>query len=218
MSNVIGIIVSYFFVFLIIFFSTSFSNNRILSSEGSRKFIHIGVSNWWIIAMIFFDNPFYASIVPFSFVIINYISYKKQVFKAMERSGGKEDLGTVYFAISLFILSLITFSNISHPYIGALGILIMGYGDGLAAVFGKRVKSPYYNLWGSKKSFSGSLAMFIFSFIPAFILLIIYNPSYAFINSLIIAALATVLEFVTPAGFDNLTVPLLIPLVYSLIM
>ena len=46
---------------------------NILANEDSRKFIHVGVANWWIVAMIFFNNNIYASIVPALFVIINYI-------------------------------------------------------------------------------------------------------------------------------------------------
>lgn len=217
LSHLTGILASFGFIFLIIITSTLLTKFRILSGEGSRKFIHIGVSNWWIIAMIFFDSPLSASIVPSSFVIINYISYKKQLFTAMERQGGKEDLGTVYFAISLLILSLITFRDGSHPYIGALGILIMGYGDGFAAVFGTRIQSATCKIWGSKKSIAGTTAMFVFSFLPALIILSIYNPEAAFIHSLVLASVATILEFVSPAGFDNLTVPLGVSLIYTLI-
>src|SRR6056297_376715 len=136
--NTWGIIVSFAFIFLIIGISTLLTNKRIISGEGSRKFIHIGVANWWIIAMIFFDNPLWASIVPALFILINYISYKKQIFRAMERGKGKGDLGTVYYAISLFILAIITFSEGMNPYVGAMGILVMGYGDGFAAIIGEK--------------------------------------------------------------------------------
>jgi hypothetical protein len=147
MNNFLGIIISVLFVFIVIGISTLLTKKNILKDEGSRKFIHIGVSNWWIIAMLFFDNNIYASIVPALFVILNYISYKKNIFTAMERDGSKEDLGTVYYAISLFILSLITFKNINYSYIGALGILTMGYGDGFAAVIGKNMEEKIRSVW-----------------------------------------------------------------------
>ncbi|WP_406242727.1 hypothetical protein ACF3M2_01860 [Tissierella carlieri] len=53
MNNITGILVSIIFVFLIIGAASLMKKLNILSNEGSRKFIHIGVSNWWIIAMIF---------------------------------------------------------------------------------------------------------------------------------------------------------------------
>lgn len=216
MSNILGIIFSIIFVFLIIGISSILTKFNLLSNEGSRKFIHIGVSNWWIIAMLFFNNNIYASIVPALFVIINYISYKKQVFKAMERDGSKNDLGTVYFALSLLILALITFKNVEYSYIGALGILIMGYGDGFAAVIGVKYGKNKFEVLGNEKSLEGSLAMFIFSFIVSIVILYIFNPVHIIFYSLILAIISTVLEAFSPYGLDNLAVPLGTSFIYYL--
>lgn len=217
MNNVFGIIFSIIFVFLIIGVSSILTRFNLLSNEGSRKFIHIGVSNWWIIAMIFFNNNIYASIVPALFVVINYISYKKQVFKAMERDGSKNDLGTVYFALSLLILSLITFKNVEYSYLGALGILIMGYGDGFAAVIGVKYGKNKFKVLENEKSLEGSLAMFIFSFIVSIVILYIFNPVNIILYSLVLAIISTFLEAFSPYGLDNLAVPLGTSFVYYLI-
>ena len=217
MNNVFGIIFSIISVFLIIGVSSILTRFNLLSNEGSRKFIHIGVSNWWIIAMIFFNNNIYASIVPALFVVINYISYKKQVFKAMERDGSKNDLGTVYFALSLLILSLITFKNVEYSYLGALGILIMGYGDGFAAVIGVKYGKNKFKVLGNEKSIEGSLAMFIFSFIVSIVILYIFNPVNIILYSLVLAIISTFLEAFSPYGLDNLAVPLGTSFVYYLI-
>jgi len=217
MNNLLGIIISILFVFLIIGISTLLTRKNILKDEGSRKFIHIGVSNWWILAMIFFDNNIYASIVPALFIVLNYLSYRKNLFTAMERGGDKEDLGTVYYAISLFILSILTFKNINYAYIGALGILTMGYGDGLAAVIGKRYGRKKYKIFGSTKSLIGSLTMFVVTFIVSLIILSIYNPTNIIIYSFVLAVFATLLELFTPKGFDNLSVPLGTSLIYYIL-
>jgi phytol kinase len=214
MNNIIGILVSYIFVFFIIGFATVLTFLNRLSGESSRKFVHIGVANWWIIAMLFFDSPLYASIPPASFVVINYISYRKSIFKVMEREGKRRDLGTVYFAVSLLILSVITFGNNSDPYIGALGILIMGYGDGFAAVFGKRFPKYSFRILNNTKTAVGTAAMFIFSFVVAVSILSIYNPHSIFLFSILIAVISTILEVLSPWGLDNLTVPLLTPVFY----
>lgn len=207
-NNVIGILVSIIFVFFIIGLTSLLKNKNILSMEGSRKLIHIGVSNWWIFAMIFFDNNISAAVVPGLFVIINYISFKKQIFNAMERDGSKKDLGTVYYALSLLILSLLTFKNRDLSYIGALGIFIMGYGDGFAAIIGTNFGKHKLKIFGNEKSLEGSLAMFIFSFVACMIILHIYNPINILLISFILALMSTVLELISPLGLDNLTVPL----------
>lgn len=218
LNNIIGILVSIIFVFFIIGLSSLLTKFNVLSNEGSRKFIHVGVSNWWIIAMIFFNSNIYAAMVPALFVIINYISYKKQVFKAMERDGSKNDLGTVYFAISLLILALIAFKNSEFSYIGALGILIMGYGDGFAAIVGIKYGRHKFKVLGNSKSLEGSLAMFIFSFTVSLFILYIFNPINIILFSLILALISTILEAFSPYGLDNLTVPLGTSLLYYLLI
>ena len=218
MNNIIGIIVSILFIFLIIGISSVLTKFNLLANEDSRKFIHVGVANWWIVAMIFFDNNIYASIVPGLFVIINYISYKKQIFKAMERDGSKKDLGTVYYAISLMLLAFITFKNIEFSYIGALGILIMGYGDGFAAIVGVKYGKHKFKVLGNNKSLEGTLAMFLFSFIVSLVILYIFNPVNIILYSLVLSVVATILEAFSPYGFDNLTVPLGTSALYYLLI
>lgn len=214
MNNIYGILVSIVFVLLVIGAATVLSKHNKLSAEGSRKFIHIGVSNWWIVAMLFYTNPYYAAVVPAIFVVVNYISYKQQLFKAMERDGSKQDLGTVYYAISLLILALLTFRDSSQAYIGALGILIMGYGDGFAALVGEKLGK--HKLVG-KKSIEGTITMFVISFLVSLAILGIFNGNQMFLDAFILAIVAAGLEAVTPLGLDNLTVPILTALLYYVI-
>ena len=220
-TNVWGLIVSYLFVFAMIGLSTVLQKQRILNDEGARKFIHIGVSNWYLIAMLFFDDVWFAIIPPITFIILNYISYKQNLFKAMERNG-RGNLGTVYFPISLLIVTYISFNNTlgfqdpkAMQYFGALAILILGYGDGFAAVFGKALgKKKLYQ----DKSWIGSMAMFGFSFVVALTLLIIFSgASQVFFIALFIAVIATLIELFSPRGLDNLTVPLGVFILYYLI-
>ena len=77
---------SYGFIAIIILLSTLLSKKGIIGSEGSRKFIHIGVANWYFIALIFIEDPndfWWLIIPPISFVGLNYISYKKQLISSM---------------------------------------------------------------------------------------------------------------------------------------
>jgi phytol kinase len=205
-----GYITSFLFVFLVIGISTILEKLKLVGIEGSRKIIHIGVCNWWFIAMYFFDKPIKAAIVPACFIVINYISYKKNVFSAMERGEGSEDLGTVYYSISLFLLALWTF-YLQKPEIGLLGILVMGYGDGFAALVGKKWgKTPIF--LNKKKSVQGSLTVLIFSTIITLAIINYYYTSISLPNGILIGLaiglLSTVVEAISPNGFDNLSLPL----------
>ena len=213
--NILGLVLSYVLVFIIIGLSTLLQKKGILGDEGARKFIHIGVSNWWLLAMFTFDDVWFAIIPPITFIILNYYSYKTNLIKSMERSGNG-NLGTVYFPISLLILVILTFGVTFNPLIGAIGILTLGYGDGLAAAIGSK--------WGKRKliygkSVEGSLTMFLATFIVTFTLLAFnFSLPIALSVGLVLAISATLIELYTPKGLDNLTVPLLTSLIYYLIL
>lgn len=217
MNNVIGIIVSIVFVVIVIAIAKLFEK---FGKEASRKFIHIFLANWWIIAMIFFDNMWSAASVPALFVVVNYISHKNNIIKVMERgTEEKEDtLGTVYFALALFILALITFGPLNNPVIGLCGFFVMCYGDGLAAVLGKAIKSKEYKAFGDTKSIAGSVTMFIVTLIIVVGTLLYSNAELFVLKAIIISLIITVVEAVSIKGTDNISVPLLTSLlVYFMI-
>lgn len=206
MQNWIGILVSYIFIFLMIIGGKLFEK---IGKEASRKFIHIMLGNWWLIAMYFFNNVWFAAFVPLTFVIINYISYKKDIIKVMEREENKKDgLGTVYYACSLLILVIITFGVLNKPILGLVPIFVMAFGDGLAAIFGKLIKSKKYKVYDTEKSIAGSLTMFIVSFIIITIYLMYINSPFWYLKGIIISLIITVLEAISIKGTDNITVPI----------
>lgn len=208
---------SYAFIGLMIGISTILSNKKIIGDEGSRKLIHIGVSNWYFFALIFMRNPndiWFTIIPPVSFIILNYLSYKTNLIKSMERNG-KGNLGTVYYPISLFVLVLSTFLIVENPYIGLLGVMIMGYGDGLAAVIGKKYGKKDI---GNDKSLIGVVTMFTVSLIVSS-LIIGFREGIGFIwIAVVIALAASLIEYLTPKGLDNLSVPMGTSLIYYLLL
>lgn len=205
MNNLLGILLSFVFIFAVLFLARFLEK---YGKEYSRKAVHVLLCNWWLLAMAFFDNPLWAAVVPACFVVLNYLSYRFGLFSAMERGEGKEDLGTVYYALSLLILALATFGPLNAPVIGGVGILAMGYGDGLAAVVGKLRPIRQYKVFKSKRSIGGSAVMFAATFITTALLLNFTGQASVWLPALAVAAAATVLEAVTPLGLDNLTVPL----------
>ena len=217
--NIWGLVLSYVLVFLIIGISTALQKFKLVGDEGARKFIHIGVSNWWILAWIFFQGEnalWYAIVPPITFILLNYYSYKTNLIKSMERSGNG-NLGTVYFPISLLILVIFTFGVVNRPEIGAVGILVLGYGDGLAAVIGKAYgKKKLVN----NKSLEGSLTMFVASLVVVTAILLVSGVALltTLVAATIVSVLATVIELYTPKGLDNLTVPLFSSLIIYIIL
>lgn len=124
MKNILGIIISFTYIGVLMVSAKYFER---FDKEASRKFIHILLSNWWLIAMAFFDNIVFALILPIAFVVINYISYKWGVIQVMERDEAKKDgLGTVYFAFSLIPLVVLSWGLTKNPLIGLVRIFHHG--------------------------------------------------------------------------------------------
>ena len=216
MNNFFGIVVSIIYIGVVIASAKAFEK---AGKEASRKFIHIMLSNWWIIAMIFFKDALVASILPALFIVINYLSYKKGIISVMERDEGeenKESMGTVFYAVSLFILTLITFGPLKNPLIGLCGIFVMGYGDGFAAVIGQAVKSREFVIKGNTKSLAGSLTMFLITLMIVAGYFTYAGATYIAIKSILIAVVMTIVEAVSIKGTDNLSVPLLTSLLVML--
>ena len=202
--DILGIVISIAYIFLIIFISSLISKNH---SELSRKVVHIGVSNWWIIVILFFENVYLACIVPALFCVINFISYKKDIFKSMERDD-KKSLGTVYYAVSCLVLTLLSFLWFKNNLYAGIGLFAMGYGDGFAALIGNKFKSKELSILGNRKTFLGSVTMFVVTFAVVSILAICYNQ-FSILGVLGVSAFATIIEAISPYGIDNLTVPIL---------
>lgn len=211
MNNIIGLIVASIYI-LVIFLTSKLFEKK--GKEVTRKYIHIMLSNIWFISMAFFDNYIIAAILPMIFVIINSLSYKFNLIKIMEREDKKEGIGTVYYAISLTVLSLVTF-YINKPILALPGILIMGYGDGLAAVIGQKVKSKSFNILGSTKSIAGSATMLIVSLIISILIFSFIGIEYLILKAFLIAIIATILEAISVKGLDNITVPLIITVIVA---
>lgn len=208
--NFLGIIVSYLYIGLVIIGAKVFEKR---GKEASRKFIHIMLGNWWIIAMYFFTNVWFAVFVPTTFVVINYLSYKKDLIKVMERDE-QDGLGTVYYAVALLILAIVSFGIFKKPSLGLVPTLVMAYGDGLAAIIGKKIKSKKYKLSDTKKSFAGSATMFIISTLLIGGYLAFYHSGVFFrtahwpVVSILAGFAVTALEAVSGKGWDNITVPI----------
>ena len=209
--NVLGVIVGFAFVFLMIFIATIIQKIFKLSNEFSRKIIHISVGNWVFLALYYFTKWEYAIIGPVVFIFLNYLSYRTKLFAAMELE--EKNPGTVYYSISLTILTLLTFVPSPIRFLPYLGIMAMTWGDGFAAIIGQKLPVGQIR---KGKSWGGSLAFIVFAGISAAIYLSIFQPQLATSRIVQLAAataiLGSAIEILSPKNTDNLTVPLIIGL------
>jgi len=214
--DVIGLILSFAFVFFMIFAATLIQRLFKLSNEFSRKIIHIAVGHWIFIALFYFEDWYIAIIGPIAFILINFLSYKFTVFKAMELE--EKNPGTIYYPISLAICTLFTYSNKPLLILPYLGIMAMTWGDGMAAVIGK--KFPIRQI-KPRKSIGGSTSFFLFTLLASAIYLFIESTNLS-TETIIFYALATafigvLIELFSPKNLDNLTVPIILGVIGFLV-
>jgi phytol kinase len=182
-----------------------------LSVEFTRKFVHVAVGMIAFPLVLLFLDWYLAIIPPLVFILVNYLSYRRQIFQGME-TGEKNQLGTVYFPISFSILIPLLWS---HPALLVASLMPLTWGDAFAAVVGKRWGEHTYNAFGQTRSLEGSLAMFAFSFVATTVALVVFGQpvTSSLTWGLLTAVAATLVEAVSPWGIDNLTVPLISALV-----
>jgi phytol kinase len=177
-------------------------------SELVRKVVHIGTGNILFLAWGLKIPLWVCLIACISFSVIAYISYHIQILP-MLNSVGRKTLGVFYYAVSITCL-VAWFWSVNRPEYAVVGVLVMAWGDGLAALVGtKWGQHPYYFM-NSKKTYEGSGAMLFTSYLVTVIVLAVAN-GFGFSTWLVpvpVAIAATILEAISQGGTDNLTVPI----------
>ncbi|XP_040379489.1 probable phytol kinase 1, chloroplastic [Oryza brachyantha] len=201
------------------------TERRLIEQNLSRKIVHVlsGVlfmSSW----PLFSNSPgarFFAAIVPLLNCIrlLTYglrLSTDEALVKSVTREGKPEELlrGPLYYVIVLLVSVLVFWRE--SP-IGIISLSMMSGGDGFADIVGRRfgsMKLPF----NKKKSWIGSISMFISGYLLSALMLFYFSCLGYFnvcwelaLGKLALAALAaTVVECipVTDVVDDNISVPL----------
>jgi dolichol kinase len=199
-SDLLGLIFVYGYVAILLLIS-----EKILSKYPifSRKFVHIMVGNVLFILPLFATRFAMTFLAAAPFIILTYLISPYSPIKLNNKvSSSGHGLGLVYYAISWTILAFFFFDQ---PWIIAVGIAAMSYGDGLASLIGQKYGKTKYNLLGDTKSIEGSLAMFLVLIVALAGVLAYYGQPINALTVLMVSLVATLLEGITPKGLDNLT-------------
>jgi phytol kinase len=201
----IALIVTLVAVLLLLVGNGLWWRRRVVHSEFSRKFIHVTVGSF-VAFWPFFLSWDQIKLLSVAFLVVVGVSKYLHVFRAIH-SVQRPTLGELYFALAVGGVAFIS----QDRWIYMAAILQMSLADGLAAVTGVRYGKQSYLVFGHRKSFIGSAAFFVTSFV-----ILMSYAGLASGNSLGllpltgIAALATAVENVGVKGLDNLLVPLLV--------
>jgi phytol kinase len=177
--------------------------------ETVRKVVHIGTGNVILLAWLL-QLPAWVGITSAILAaIVTLISYRLPILPGVN-SIGRKSLGTFFYAVSIGVLTAI-FWNLDLPHYGVIGILIMAWGDGMAAIIGQRFGKHPYTIFGNRKSWEGTGTMLLISYaIVSIVLLSVQgNLWQTWLVGIPVAIVATAVESIAQWGLDNLSVPLI---------
>jgi phytol kinase len=221
-GDIIGMVLSYVYAFGLLFAVEAVGRKLGWRQAFTRKIIHMGAGLWIWGILAFFDHWYYG-IIPFgTFIVLNYVFYRQQTFKAMDDE--RSSPGTIYFALSITVLFALlwrTGGQIDRAPVAAAATMSMTIGDALASIVGMRWGRHRYTVLGHSRSWEGSAAMAGASLLCIWLTLLgvpgsalspnsaAWGMGMSLVAAAVGAAVATVAEGLSPAGTDNLSVPLL---------
>lgn len=176
--------------------------------ETIRKWIHIAVGHWVFLALAWMEH-WYVAITPLLFfTLINWITLKRGTGRMNQVE--RVSYGTVYYPIALALLVLFFFEQ--EPMALVAGSMVLAWGDGLAALVGKRFGKTFYTRGKIRRSFEGSIAMFLASFLVLTVTFLFYEePTWLAVSyGFLLANIAALIEAVSYRDTDNLLIPLTI--------
>jgi phytol kinase len=176
--------------------------------EHVRKVVHIGTGNVIILAWLLNLPGWVGMLSGVLAGIVTLISYRLPILPGVN-SVGRKSLGTFFYAVSIGVLTAI-FWPLNLPHYAVIGILIMAWGDGLAAIIGQNFGNHPYTIVGNTKSWEGTTTMLVVSYaIVSIVLLSVHgNMWQTWVVGIPVAIVATGVESIAQWGLDNLTVPL----------
>ena len=213
-SDLVGVAAVYIYVAVLIVFTEKVFSKKY--PVQSRKFLHIMTGNIAFILPLFETREIMAFVAAGPFILFTFLMSPYSPIKSMrgKTSEAGHGLGLVYYAITWTVLAYAFFD---HREIIAMGILAMSYGDGLASLTGIKYGKRKYCVFKDTKSYVGSIAMFVCTFLLLVIALLFYAEpvtTRVAVYLLCMAGVATIVEGITPLGLDNLSVPFVAAMMY----
>lgn len=222
----IGTLVAFIIPCLIILLPVRFLTN--IPSFVFRKLLHIVAVTCVSLTILTSKSWQAASMTCVIFAVIIYPlltlvekeGWYPKLFVEKTKGEIRRSLLMLFFMVAFLIMVCWGFFN--EPNLCAASILMWGTGDAAAALFGipygkHKIKTRWTD---GKKSWEGSLSMFVVSFASGLLMLLLTHDSglgYVLLSALSGALLGAMTELFSPSEYDTITVPAVIAAVLLII-
>ncbi len=199
-----------------------FASRGWVSVTLSRKIIHMGTGPIFVLCWLLFPqisaSRYLAALIPLAitaqFALVGLgIIHDQAAVDAMSRTGDRREIlrGPLYYGIVFVILTIVYWRD---SLIGIIALMLMCGGDALADILGRRARPTGKLPWSKRKSWLGSLGMFMGGWLFAVAVTAVYLVAGHFSGSLgsylipitIIAFIGTLIESLPFQDIDNITV------------
>jgi dolichol kinase len=227
---IIGVVVALVYVKGTIFIMDKMVSQGKLSSDLSRKVIHIAAGSFLWVWLFMDTSDNFSYLFNITVPLLFFLTFLRKGksdnrddpdVKTMSRTGDPAELlkGPLYFTVIMMIAGSVLFGS----YAGMLVMAIVGWGDGIAPYIGKKYGKRTYKTFGREKTLEGSVGFFVFATLGSLFFWlflgvlgaldapVLANPGVELLEILIVILLcsfvATVVEALSPADIDNLLIP-----------
>ena len=200
-----GYLFSYMYLFGVILLIGALQKLFRFDVEISRKVIHFFIGFVWLILYRYHAGTWHFLVVPISFILINYASYKLKIFKMFEREDEKNHYGTIFYAISMTVMSGVSliWPQTLIPY--GIAVFCLSFGDAAAALCGSYIKKGN-RMITKEKSLFGTLGAIVFSVVGILLFQLILPAPLELWQVLVLGVASGLLEL-AGKGMDNFSLP-----------
>ncbi|MDX1653235.1 MAG: phosphatidate cytidylyltransferase [Brumimicrobium sp.] len=175
----------------------------------TRKIVHLVTGLIVLVFPYYFSNHLSVMILCAAFFVLLLLSMYFNFLPSINKVKRKT-LGSLYFPISIYF-SFYIYTLEENLIFFLIPMAILAVSDTLAELIGSTLKWKPYRFHDLQKTWGGSIAFFVSSFVISLIILRLFQLMDFDTNILIslsIAMVTTVFEAFSHRGIDNLTIPL----------
>jgi dolichol kinase len=182
--------------------------------EWTRKLAHVGAGGIALLAPVLFRTPWPMLILTVSFAGLLLASRRIGILAPLHPSGRRGE-GDLVYAAGLY--AAFALANDTRGF--QIAVLILALADPAAALAGRAFGRRHFRAFATTRSLEGSLAFAAVAVVIVFALQASAGLplGVVLVRAIVLAAATTFVEAMSPAGLDNLAIPLVAILVLQLL-